>query len=156
MKSMGVFGTSTLVVQACARRCAIPMAHVLEVMRPLPVDAVLGMPPYVLGLSVIRGRPTPVVELARLFPEGERAEPSRYVTLRVGDRRLALAVEAVLGVHDLAPGETEGFPPLLGSESAELIESLAVLDAKLLVALTTTRLIPEGAWAELAVGEGPA
>jgi hypothetical protein len=45
------------------------------------------------------------------------------------------------------------YPPLLGSHSAELVDSLGVLDAKLLLALSTTRLIPEAAWGALATGD---
>jgi purine-binding chemotaxis protein CheW len=146
----------TLLVQSRARCCAIPMTHVLEVMRPIPVDAVVGMPTYVLGLSVIRGRPTPVVDLARLFRQAERGEPSRYVALRLGDRRLALAVDAVLGVRELALGDMDEYPPLLGSDSAEIVDSLGVLDTKLLLALSTMRLLPDAAWASVTAGDAQA
>jgi len=79
--------------------CAVPITHVIETMRPLPVEPISGVPSFVQGISIIRGIPTPVVDLgAILGTPGER--PERFVTLRVGDRQVALSVNAVVGVRD--------------------------------------------------------
>ena len=51
-----------LVVMVGARACAIPLDHVAETMRPLPIEPVAGTPGFVRGVSVIRGAPTPVVD----------------------------------------------------------------------------------------------
>jgi chemotaxis signal transduction protein len=50
-----------LVVMVGTRACAIPLHHVAETLRPLPIQSVAGMPNFVRGVSVIRGTPTPVV-----------------------------------------------------------------------------------------------
>ena len=52
-----------LIVMAGARACAIPLDYVAETMRPLPIEPVAGTPGFVRGVSVIRGAPTPVVDL---------------------------------------------------------------------------------------------
>src|SRR6185295_1225682 len=84
-----------LLIQARTRICALPLDHVTETLRPLPIQPVPVAPPFILGLSVIRGEPVPVVDLGRLmgFPEEPRIR--RLVSVRVGSRRAALAVEAV-------------------------------------------------------------
>ena len=62
-------------------------------MRPLPIRAV-GVPQHaVLGVAVIRGSTVPVVDVAAFFGECS-AQPRRFVTVRVADRVVALAVEA--------------------------------------------------------------
>ncbi len=89
-------------VGACV--CAIPVEHVAETMRPLPVERLAGLPPFVLGVSVVRGIPQPVVDAARMLDVATVA-PGRFVALRVGARGVILAVEAVLGVRALPPDE---------------------------------------------------
>jgi purine-binding chemotaxis protein CheW len=81
----------SLVVRVQTRACAVSLTHVIEIMRPLPIEAIAGMPPFVLGVSIIRGTPTPVVDLGLILgAPGSGAE--RFVTLRLGQRQVALSV----------------------------------------------------------------
>jgi purine-binding chemotaxis protein CheW len=89
--------------------CAVPVSCITEVMRALPVEPLAGAPGGVLGVAVIRGRVTPVVDLATLLGDGAttRAGSARFVTLRIGDRAVALLVEAVRSIRTLARTELE-------------------------------------------------
>jgi chemotaxis signal transduction protein len=60
-----------LVVMVGTRACAFPLHHVAETMRPLPIQPVAGTPSFVRGVSVIRGTPTPVVDLKALLENSE-------------------------------------------------------------------------------------
>lgn len=53
----------TLLVRFAAHTCALDLAQVVEIMRPLPIERVAGAPDLVRGLAVIRGVPVPVVGL---------------------------------------------------------------------------------------------
>ncbi|HEV7559125.1 MAG TPA: chemotaxis protein CheW, partial [Kofleriaceae bacterium] len=119
------------------RLCALPIADVEETMRPLPIDAMAAMPAFVLGVSIIRGHATPVVDTAMLVGTTAR-DRSRFVTLRVGARRVALLVDAVVDVRVLPVGD---LPPLVAT--AEAVASLGVLDRELLVVLDAARVIAE-------------
>jgi purine-binding chemotaxis protein CheW len=130
-----------LVCRARARRCALPLEHVVEVMRPLPVQPVASSPDFVLGLAVIRGAPLPVVDLGSLWGGGRAAPAGRFVTMRAGHGRVALAVESVEGVIDLPEG-LRGLPRLLGDAAGELVRALGVRDAELLLVLEAARLVP--------------
>jgi purine-binding chemotaxis protein CheW len=145
-----------LVVTIGARACSVPLAHVIETMRPLPMEIVTGMPPFIRGLSIIRGSPVPVVDLAEGLgtnrssgDRNEKGTPSRFVALRLGDRRVALLVDAVLGVRDIAGASLEDMPPLLRGASTEIIEAIGILDAELLVVLRATRILSEDVWQKL-------
>ena len=59
---------------------------------------IAGAPPYVRGLCIIRGTPVPVVD-AGLLISNQATQSGRLVTIRAGDRTIALQVEAVLGVR---------------------------------------------------------
>lgn len=138
----------TLVCRVGARTCALPLAAVIETMRPLPVEPVRGSPAFVRGISIIRGAPVPVVDAAGLIG-GAAVAPARLVTLRVGERTVALAVDAVLGVQTLDTASLAALPPLLGEAAREVVAAIGMLDAGLLVVLDATRLVPDEVFASL-------
>ncbi len=129
-----------------AQRYALPVACVVETMRPLPVEAVSGAPAGVLGLAVIRGAPTPVVDLAAVVGAADAGPPSRFVVVTVDGRRAALAVAEVLGVHALDAATFEGLPPLLRGAAASAVEAVGTLDGGVLSLIDGARVVPEAAW----------
>lgn len=133
--------------------CGLPLEHVLETMRPLPVEPLPQQPRFVLGLAMIRGRPTPVVDARTLLGDDEQQAATRYVTLRFGaesERRVAaLAVDAVLEVIDVEPQALDRLPELLQVAQGELVSALSSLDNELLLVLEHTRLLPDALWQEL-------
>jgi purine-binding chemotaxis protein CheW len=58
---------STLLCRVRERLCALPLAHVVETMRPLPIEPLGGMPGFVQGIAIIRGAPVPVVDAGALL-----------------------------------------------------------------------------------------
>lgn len=133
-----------LVCRARSRLCALDVAEIVETMRPLPCEPWLGMPSFVLGVSLIRGVPTPVVDAGALFGGGSPPAFTRFVTLRVADRRVALAVEEVIGIRAVGRAPLTETPPLLREASGQVVTSLGALDAALFSVLGAARLLPEG------------
>ena len=147
-------GARVLIVTAGERACALPVHHVAETMRPLPVEPVAGTPQYVRGLSVIRGAPVPVVDLSSLLESraGGTSSTARFVTVKADDRRFALAVDSVIGICALDATQLEELPPLLRHADVDLIEAIGVADAQLLVVLRGTRILPEETWKAIEAG----
>jgi purine-binding chemotaxis protein CheW len=121
--------------------CALPLDTVVEVLRPLPVEPTVGTPPCVLGLSIIRGSVVPVIDVGRQ-PSASRADRRRTVLLRVGERRIALAVERVLGMRTLQRDLLQELPPLLRNADATAA-AIGTLDAELMTVLDAARLVPD-------------
>jgi purine-binding chemotaxis protein CheW len=140
-----------LLCRARDRLCALPLEHLVETMRPLPVTPVPGAAPFVRGLSLIRGGPVPVVDLGALLGAREQAEPTRFVTLRIGDRRVALAVERVVGIQQL-PSVLTTLPPVLADAPAEFVSAIGAVDAELLLVLQALRLVPDSVWGAAEAG----
>jgi purine-binding chemotaxis protein CheW len=138
----------SLLCRVQTKLCALPLECVLETMRPLPVEPLSGAPQFVPGLAMIRGEPVPVVDAARLLG-AEGARPARFVSVRAGERRVALAVDSVLGVRSIPAGSLRELPPLLRDASAEFVSAIGMLDAELLLILQSTRLVPEDLWTKL-------
>lgn len=135
--------------------CGVPLEHVRETMRPLPVEPLAGVPAFVLGVSLIRGRPTPVVDGLRLLGGRSASRATRYVALELGARGAALAVDEVLGVRDVSP-ETFGVLPGILGGAQEHVAALGSLDTELLLVLEHGRLLPDAAWARLDERQGAA
>jgi purine-binding chemotaxis protein CheW len=132
----------SLICRVQNRLCALPIEHVGETLRPLPVEPVTGAPAYVLGLSVIRGVPLAVVDAARLLgPHVGRAE--RFITVMAGSRKLALAVDGVVGVRALAAESLLALPALLRDTDPGIVAAIGLLDAELLLVLRSARLLPD-------------
>ena len=143
-----------LVVMVGTRAGAFPLRHVAETMRPIPIEPIAGMPGFVCGVSIIRGLPTPVVDLKALLENSDNS-PSfgRFVTLKYDGRRVVIGVDSVVGVRNLDSAQLGELPSLLRDVAADLIDSFGILDAQLLLVLSTTRIVPDEVWATLAAAE---
>lgn len=142
-----------LVCRVGSRVCAVPLEHVSEIMRPLPAEPLANMPAFLEGLALIRGRPIPVVDAGRLL--GARTHEraiTRYVAIKLGERSVALAVDAVVGVRTVEERALLELPALLRESDSELVSALGRLDAELLLVLEHTRLLPDATWQMLQEG----
>lgn len=137
-----------LLVRSGERVCAIAIEHVVETLRPLRAEPLSGAPPFVTGVAVLRGEPVPVVDLAVFLSGAASPRVTRWVALRCGARVAVLAVDAVVGVGDLA-GDAP--VPLLAGACGGALESLAALDRELLVVLEAGRVV-SGATGDAPVG----
>ena len=117
-------------------------------MRPLPLRRLAGAPAFVSGIAIVRGEPTPVVDVSALLGVVSSA-PARFVLVRAGRRRVALAVEAVIGILEVASEALAGVPPLLTAAPSQTIAALGVLDKELLLVLQEANLVPDEVWASL-------
>lgn len=131
--------TAVLLVRVGVSLGALPLATVIETMRPLPVEPVSGAPPFVIGVAVIRGEPVTVVDLGRMIDPTATGAIARFVTLRVGDRRVAVALQDVLGVRSIPEADLRRMPPLLSQAAAGLVSALGTLDRQLLMVLDCGR-----------------
>jgi purine-binding chemotaxis protein CheW len=161
-RTMGATSTETddrnaalsLLCRVQSRLCALPLECVLETMRPLPIEPLSGAPQFVRGLAIIRGEPVPVVDTARLLGT-EETRPARFVAVKAGARRVALAVDSVLGVRSIPAGSLQELPSLLGDAAADIVSAIGILDAELLLVLHSARLVPEEVWARLDADGAP-
>jgi purine-binding chemotaxis protein CheW len=115
----------------------------METMRPLPVETFTRAPDHVAGLSIIRGQPTPVVSMRSVMGEASQA-PGRYVTVKIADRVVALAFDAVLGVHGLSHQRAIDLPPLLSGIAGDAIRQIGSKDEALFLFLEAGLIFPPG------------
>jgi purine-binding chemotaxis protein CheW len=144
-------GAASLVCRVGTLLCALPLAHVGETMRALPAEPLAGVPPFVRGLAIVRGRPTPVIDASILLLDTP-GTPRRFVTVLPGERPFMLAVDEVVGVATVAADVATTLPALLQTPRLAAVAATGVIDGALLLVLEHTRLVPEEVWALLAPG----
>jgi purine-binding chemotaxis protein CheW len=140
--------TTLLLCRVATRLIGLPLAQVVETMRPLPIEAIARAPRGVRGLSIVRGTPVPVVDVRQLLDD-EHREPDRFVTLRAADRTIALAVDAVHDVRRVRTASLQNLPPLFRAEDG-VVSTVATVDAALCLVLQSARLVPN----DLALSSG--
>lgn len=145
--------TTYLVTRSGGWLCAIPIGNVLETMRPLEMLPVAGLAKIVQGISLIRGKPTPVVYLSTLLSNFDGEPVLRLVTLRIAERCVALGVKEVLGIFDLNEKAIDAVEPLLQQAKADMLKSVGALDQQLLLVLDTVQLLSEDDWRALNLSE---
>jgi purine-binding chemotaxis protein CheW len=141
-----------LICRSGGRMIALELPDVRETMRPLPIESLLGVPAFVLGLAIIRGSATPVIDAEQLFGRDASGQPAadrlarRFVTLATGTRTAALQVDGVSGVRSLSAAQLDATPSLLEQSTTSGLMAWSVLDTRLLMVLQTSRLIPPAVW----------
>src|SRR4051794_7040755 len=111
---------TSLVFRAGSLLCALGVDDIIETMRPLPTRPLAGTPAFVLGISVLRGVPTPVIDVARLLGGGS-GEAERYVAVRTERGAVALATGAIVGIRSVDLDSAGGHPVLLTGGSNGLV-----------------------------------
>jgi purine-binding chemotaxis protein CheW len=122
--------------------CALPLESVIETLRSPPITAIAGAPEWVQGVAVIRGATVVVVDLGiMLGASSAEVEQPRLVTLRVGTRVIALAVESITGVREFDRTMLSEVPPLLLQAHPEVLTAIGLLDGELMLVLDGSRIV---------------
>jgi purine-binding chemotaxis protein CheW len=138
---------AALLCRVGLRVYGIELEHVVETMRALAIEPLPGTPPFVLGLALVRGRPIPVVDVARLLGGPTSTPGARFVAIRSGDRGAALAVDSIVGVANLPRETLDSLPPLVGDVTSQAIEAIGTVDQEMLFVLKSTHVVPPSVWA---------
>lgn len=130
--------------------CALPLASVIETLRSPPITTIAGAPDWVQGVAVIRGATVVVVDLGIMLGAGSaEVKQARVVTLRVGARVVALAVESITGVREFDRAMLSEVPPLMMQAHPEVFTAIGLLDGELMLVLDGSRIITEEELARL-------
>lgn len=102
---------------------------------------------------MIRGLPVPVVDAASAIGQPEASSDGRrFVSLKIAERRVALAVDEVIGVRQINHSHLADVPPLLAGTSANVV-AIGTLDSELLMVLRSGKLVPETTWMAIEPGD---
>ncbi len=120
---------------------ALPAADVLEITPPKTIVACPGVAECVLGLTNLRGRVTPVLDVAlRLGTDALDEGRGVLIVVPYGEERVALKVCAIGGLIDVAPDEMDRAAAAAATES-DAVAGVARTRGGLVVVLDRERLL---------------
>jgi purine-binding chemotaxis protein CheW len=122
----------------------IPVTQVREVIRVTEITRVPQVPPHVRGVTNLRGRILPVVEIrTRLGLEPAIVTPvSRIVVVEVLARVLGLLVDRVSQVTRLPADSVAPPPEEVVSAEADYVTGVARWDSRLIILLDLDKVLP--------------
>lgn len=120
----------------------IPILKVREIITTPSVTALPQLPPYIKGVTNLRGSVIPIVNLKNLLNANHGEDTgSTVIVLASGRVTYGVIVDGITGVIKVDESEIEP-PERFINGSAEHIEGVAKLDKRLIVLLNIKKLLP--------------
>ena len=136
-----------LIFSISDRLYALPLAAVIEVVRPEPVAWIPNVPPFVLGVANFRGAVIPVVDGARLFgfrPGEADAENRLIIVERVepsGRDRVGILVRRIVGIRPHDPADLKPRESIAGHGLHPAVTGFTYLEGKSVMHLDLALLL---------------
>lgn len=131
-------GAPCLLLAAGSIRAAIPIAAVIETMRPLPLSTLLSG--RLAGVAIVRSAATIVADLSALLGE-PRGEADRWVSVRA-PRPLALAAR-VIGVRAIDRRRIALGQALCSGMTAPFVDAIVEHEGAALAILDVARILDD-------------
>ncbi len=121
---------------------AIRIAELQEIIGYQRITVVPGSPEYLVGVTSLRGKILPVVDLkVRLGLEGEHGERKKIVVLLGKKEPLGILVSSVSGVFRFPSNELLPPPSTLTEDEKNFIEGVAKINNKFISVLNVDEII---------------
>jgi purine-binding chemotaxis protein CheW len=130
----------------------VEISRIQEIIRMQPITAVPKSPPFVVGLTSLRSRVIPVMDLRARFGL-ETFEPtrrSRIVVVEMSDHTVGLIVDAVSEVLRISAASVEPPSSLVTIADSAYLRGVAKIDERLVLLLDLPRVLSTGEIAALA------
>lgn len=122
----------------------IPIGRVREVLRVGDITRVPEAPPHIRGVTSVRGRILPVVEVRTrlgLAPLGETGMRARIIVVEAHGRVLGLLVDAVNQVVNVPAAAVLAPPGEVLSAQTDYVTGIGRLDSRLIILLDLDRAL---------------
>lgn len=132
-----------LVWTAGGGRYAVPLAAVIEVVRPVWVTPVPEAPEHVLGMIRFRHAVVPVVDLrARFGPEQpDFLYMNRFLIVRIADRSVALVVDEVIDLVEYGDADVHGPDAFATAMLPPIVSAVLTLEGRLVALLDLSSVV---------------
>lgn len=117
--------------------------RIQEIVIPTSIARVPEVPPYVDGVSNLRGTIIPIINLRALFKLDRKTNDAetRTIVVNVGSRTIGCTVDAVSRVMRVAPEQIQPAPDSVSSTGRRFIEGFARVGEELFILLDVDQLL---------------
>jgi len=130
----------------------VEIGRIQEIIRMQPITLVPNGPAYVEGVTNLRGRVIPVVDLRKRFglAANEIGRQARIVVAEVGEHTVGLIVDGVSEVLRIGADMVEPPSSLVTTAGSEYLRGVAKLGERLVLLLDLGRILPNDAALDVA------
>lgn len=121
----------------------VDIATVYEIIRMENITRVPGTPPFVEGISNLRGRIIPVIDLCKRFglEQSEVTQSTRIIIVDLDGNTVGMIVDAVSEVLRFPTNVVEPPPPIVNGIGAEYLRGVALWDQRLIILLNLKKIL---------------
>ena len=121
----------------------IDIASVESIIKPQAITVVPHAPFFIEGVTNLRGKVVPVVDLRKRFslPPEDATKDSRIVVVMITNLEVGMVVDGVSEVLTVADGSIEPPPPMVLSIDSTFITGIAKLEDKLVILLDLAKVL---------------
>ncbi|MBL8096614.1 MAG: chemotaxis protein CheW [Anaerolineales bacterium] len=123
----------------------VDIANVEGIIKLQRITTVPGAPAYVEGVTNLRGKILPVIDLRRRFglPRAEATVDTRIVIVRISTFVVGLVVDAVSEVLVVDPATVEPPSPLAMTTDSTFVKAIARFEGRLVILLDLDAIIAD-------------
>lgn len=123
----------------------IGIAQVQEIIRPVGITRIPGMPAFIEGVINLRGKIIPIIDLRNRFGLTKKDEDAntRVVVAGVSSQTVGLVVDSVSEVLRLANDSIDPLPPTLTDIDAEYLRGVGKMDNRLIILLELEKVLTD-------------
>ena len=141
-----------VVLELAGEAYGVEIGKVEEIIRMQPVTRIPNGPDFIEGVTNLRGRVIPVLDLRKRFglPASDATRRSRIVVGELGEHTVGLVVDAVSEVLLVGADAVEQPSNLVTSADSAFLRGVAKLDERLILLLDLSRILTRSEQDDLA------
>lgn len=121
------------------------ITQVQEIIRPVGITRIPGMPDFIEGVINLRGKIIPILNLRERFgfAKKEKNTNTRIVVAEVSNQTVGLVVDMVAEVLRIADEAIDPLPPTVTNIDAEYLKGVGKLDRRLIILLDLEKVLTD-------------
>jgi purine-binding chemotaxis protein CheW len=150
--TVAIGGEQIVVLDLGGEAYGVETGRVEEIIRMQAITRIPKCPSFIEGVTNLRGRVIPVLDLRKRFglPAADATRRSRIVVAELGDHTVGLVVDGVSEVLHLSSEAVEPPSTLVTSADSAFLRGVAKLDERLILLLDLSRLLSQSEAEDLA------
>ncbi len=120
--------------------CTIPLLKVREIINIPTITRMPQSPPYIEGLTNLRGNIIPLVNLKKLINQDGNNTSDKVIVISDGKTNLGILVDGITGVINIEDSAIEPAEDILNKENINYFSGVAKLPDRLVCLLDTKKL----------------
>ena len=150
--TVAIGGEQIVVLDLGGEAYGVEIGRVEEIIRMQAITRVPNGPAFIEGVTNLRGRVIPVLDLRKRFglPASDATRRSRIVVGELGEHTVGLVVDGVSEVLQLSSEAVEPPSTLVTSADSGFLRGVAKLDERLILLLDLSRILSRSEAEDLA------